>query len=78
MPFKIYGYDQTRSFNFIDDAVQGTMLAMNKKTDSHIFHLGRSNSEITIEKLVKFIGNLLDFKVIMSMNAPSGSVKKMS
>ena len=77
VPFKIYGYDQTRSFNFIDDAVQGTMLAMNKKTDSHIFHLGCSNSEITIEKLVKFIGNLLDFEGDYEYeNAPSGSVKR--
>ena len=50
---------------------------MNKKTDSHIFHLGCSNSEITIEKLVKFIGNLLDFEGDYEYeNAPSGSVKR--
>ena len=29
-PFKIYGADQTRAFNHIDDAVNGTVLAMEK------------------------------------------------
>ena len=60
MPFKIYSYDQTTLISLMIQS--RNYFVMNKKTDSHIFHLGCSNSEITIEKLVKFIGNLLDFE----------------
>jgi nucleoside-diphosphate-sugar epimerase len=59
-PFKIYGFDQTRSFNYIDDAVQGTVLAMEKGGNGEIYHIG-ANDEITIEELVRYTGELMGF-----------------
>ncbi len=59
-PFKIYGYNQTRSFNFIDDAVEGTVKAMEFGLNGEIYHIG-DDIEISIEELTKFTGNLLNF-----------------
>ena len=39
-PFKIFGHDQTRAFNFIDDAVDGTISAMNNGKNGEIYHIG--------------------------------------
>ena len=47
-PFKLYGHDQTRSFNYIDDAVTGTIAAMEKGGNREIYHIG-AGEEITIE-----------------------------
>lgn len=61
-PFKVYGHNQTRAFNFIDDAVIGTIKAMESdNSNQQIFHIGDTSSEITIDKLVRFIGNLLNY-----------------
>ena len=60
-PFKIYGHDQTRSFNFIDDAVEGTVKAMESGKNGEIFHIG-DETEISIETLTRFTGKLLNFK----------------
>ena len=61
-PFKIYGYDQTRAFCYLDDAAKGTVMAMeNKNTNQEIFHIGSEN-EISIENLVKTVGDLLDYR----------------
>ncbi len=60
-PFKLYGHDQTRSFNYIDDAVEGTVLTMEKGGNGEVYHIG-SMEEITIEELVKYTGELLGFK----------------
>ncbi|MAD96972.1 MAG: hypothetical protein CMB99_06555 [Flavobacteriaceae bacterium] len=60
-PFKIYGYDQTRAFNFIDDAVEGTVLAMEKGGNGEIYHIG-SQEEITIEQLIRYTGELMGFE----------------
>lgn len=60
-PFKIYGYDQTRSFNYIDDAVEGTVLAMEKGGNGEIYHIGAMD-EITIEELVRYTGELAGFE----------------
>jgi len=59
-PFKIYGASQTRAFNYIDDAVQGTVLAMEKGGNGEIYHIG-SHEEITIKELITYTGNLMDF-----------------
>ncbi len=77
-PFKIFGYNQTRSFNFIDDAVSGTILAMeSKNTNGEIFHIGDMNSEITIEELIKFIGDLMSYNGnYIKQGAHSGSVSR--
>lgn len=60
-PFKIYGADQTRAFNHIDDAVNGTVLAMEKGGNGEIYHIG-SEEEITIKELIKYTGELMNFK----------------
>lgn len=60
-PFKIYGHDQTRSFNYIDDAVNGTVLAMEKGKNLEIYHIGAMD-EISIEELVRYTGELFDFR----------------
>lgn len=59
-PFKIYGHDQTRAFNFIDDAVEGTVLAMEKGKSGEIYHIG-TQEEITIEELIRYTGELMGF-----------------
>ncbi len=59
-PFKLYGFDQTRSFNYIDDAVEGTVLAMEKGRSGEIYHIGASE-EITIEELIRYVGEKFNF-----------------
>ena len=59
-PFKIYGHDQTRAFNFIDDAVNGTVLTMNNAKNREIYHIGDTD-EISIEQLVRYVGELFDY-----------------
>jgi UDP-glucose 4-epimerase len=75
-PFKVYGFDQTRAFNYIDDAVVGTIDAMeSKETNGEILHIGDMKSEITIEQLIHFMGELMDYKgTYEHQNAHSGSV----
>lgn len=78
MPFCIIGYNQTRSFNYIDDAVIGTVMAMEKPgTNGEIFHLGDMYGELSIEELVKFIGGLFNYKGSYKLTpAPNGSVTR--
>lgn len=60
-PFLIYGHDQTRSFCYVDDAVIGTVQAMeSSKSSGNIFHLG-TEDEVSIEKLVKTVGLFYNF-----------------
>ena len=60
-PFKMYGYDQTRAFSYIDDTVEGTVLAMESKNGAgEIFHIG-SPEEITIEVLIKAVGDMMGY-----------------
>ena len=77
-PFRIIGYNQTRAFNYLDDAVNGTISAMeSEKANDEIFHIGDMNSEITIEELVKYIGELVDYKgEFLLVEAHPGSVMK--
>ena len=61
-PFKIYGAEQTRAFCYISDAAEGTVLAMeHENSDQEIYHMG-SPEEITIEVLVKTVGELMGYK----------------
>ena len=59
-PFQIYGHDQTRAFNYIDDAVEGTILAIEKGRSGEIYHIGDSE-EISIETLTRYVGTLFDY-----------------
>jgi nucleoside-diphosphate-sugar epimerase len=61
IPIKIYGYDQTRAFCYIDDAVRGTVGAMESINHSNnIYHIG-NDQEISMEELTKFIGSVLGY-----------------
>ena len=61
-PIKIYGHDQTRAFCYIDDAVRGTVGAMESTDQSNnIYHIG-NDKEITMEELTKFIGSILGYE----------------
>lgn len=60
-PFKIYGYDQTRAFCYIDDAVMGTVGAMESvNAVGEIYHIGKED-EISMETLTTYIGSLLNY-----------------
>ncbi len=76
-PFKVYGHDQTRSFNYITDAVNGTVLAMETAdTNGKIYHIGATD-EISIGDLIHYTGDLMGFKGEYE-NAPTypGSVSR--
>lgn len=76
-PFMVYGHDQTRSFNYITDAVEGTVLAMESdKSNGEIYHIG-SMEEISIEQLIKTTGEFFDYRGEY-LNAPTypGSVAR--
>jgi UDP-glucose 4-epimerase len=76
-PFKVYGHDQTRAFCYITDAVQGTVLAMEKPgTNAEIYHIG-TQDEITIGELIHYTGELMGFSGVYE-NAPTypGSVSR--
>ena len=76
-PFKIYGHNQTRSFSYISDSVEGTILAMESEiSDGEIYHIG-SSDEISIEELIKETGRIMNYKGTYE-NAPTypGSVSR--
>ena len=76
-PFKIYGFNQTRAFNFIDDAVAATIAAMeNTISNMEIFHIGDMNSEITIEELILYIGELVGYGKYERHQAYLGTVSR--
>jgi len=61
-PFKIYGHDQTRAFCYVDDAVMGTVGAMESdRAAGEIYHIGKQD-EINMETLTTYIGDLMGYK----------------
>ena len=61
-PFKIYGHNQTRAFCYIDDAINGTIGAMqSRKKGNKIYHIG-APVEINMEQLTTYIGELMGYK----------------
>jgi len=76
-PFRMYGHEQTRAFDFIDSTAEGTVLAMeSKQAAGEIFHIG-STKEISIEILIKAVGKLMGFngKYVIAPTYP-GSVSR--
>ena len=62
LPFKIYGHDQTRAFCFIDDAVAGSVGAMEShNSKGEIYHIG-NDQEVTMRELTTFIGSLMNYE----------------
>lgn len=77
-PFKVYGYNQTRAFNFIDDAVKGTIAAMDAESaNGEIIHIGDMDAEITIEQLIQYIAELVGYSgTLERQGVHDGSVSR--
>ena len=57
----MYGFDQTRSFCYVDDAVNGTIAAAESpNSNGEIYHIG-SSEEISIEQLIKEAGKFFEY-----------------
>jgi len=72
--YELYGYDNTRSFCYIDDAINATMLYAESTTWNDIIHIG-NNTEHKIEDIAKMILHIMgiDAKIIL-YPSPIGSV----
>lgn len=61
-PFKIFGGKQTRSFCYVDDAVDATKLVIeSEKTNGKIIHIGRDDAEIKITELAEELFEIAQF-----------------
>ncbi len=75
-PFRIFGGNETRTFCFIDDAVNATQLVMEKSSNQTI-HIGRSDEEIKIIDLAKKLFHTAGVNPeIKLLPSPKGSVKR--
>lgn len=77
-PFTIFGADDTRSFCYIDDAVEAIQKVMeSKKTDGGTYHIG-TKEETGIKDLIETIFNHCDWhpKKTVVKKSPKGSVKR--
>jgi UDP-glucose 4-epimerase len=77
-PFTIFGADDTRSFCYIDDAVEAIQKVMeSKKTDGGTYHIG-TKEETVIKDLVEKIFDEMEWspKKTVIKKSPKGSVKR--
>lgn len=77
-PFPIFGADETRSFCYIDDAVEAIKMVMESdKTDGGTYHIG-THRETLISDLIETIFKIMDWhpNKIDIKNSPAGSVKR--
>jgi nucleoside-diphosphate-sugar epimerase len=77
-PFEIFGADETRSFCYIDDAVEAIQRVMeSEKTDGGTYHIG-TNTETNMRELTENILSLMSYtpKKTALKNSPEGSVKR--
>lgn len=77
-PFTIFGADDTRSFCYIDDAVEAIQMVMeSNKTDGGTYHIG-TPEETVIKDLIEKIFELTEWEPqhIEIKNSPEGSVKR--
>ncbi len=77
-PFTIFGADDTRSFCYIDDAVEAIQRVMeSEKTDGGTYHIG-TKEETLIRDLVEDIFELMQWhpKKRTVKKSPKGSVKR--
>ena len=77
-PFEIFGTDETRSFCYIDDAVEAIQMVMeSERTDSSMYHIGTS-AETNLKDLTEELLTLMSYtpqkKVLKT--SPAGSVKR--
>ena len=72
--YELYGYKNTRSFIYINDAVDSTIKISQKKIKNEIFNIG-SNKEYKIIHVAKLIMKILKIKKKIKLyEAPKGSV----
>ena len=77
-PFPIYGDDDTRSFCYIDDAVEAMQLVMeSEKTDGGTYHIG-AHRETVIGDLIENIFEIMKWhpEKLDVKRSPEGSVKR--
>ncbi|HUO50624.1 MAG TPA: NAD-dependent epimerase/dehydratase family protein [Candidatus Paceibacterota bacterium] len=77
-PFAIYGADETRSFCYIDDAVEAMQRVMESSvTDNGTYHIGTS-IETDINELTEKIFDTISWhpEKIEAKQSPAGSVKR--
>ena len=77
-PFPLLGTDDTRSFCFIDDAVEAIQMVMESNTtDDGTYHIG-TREETIIKDLVEEIFSLMQWhpKKLEAKESPQGSVKR--
>jgi len=77
-PFPIFGADDTRSFCYIDDAVEAIQAVMeSEKTDGGTYHIG-THRETVIQELIETIFKIMQWhpKELDIKKSPEGSVKR--
>jgi nucleoside-diphosphate-sugar epimerase len=77
-PFPIFGADDTRSFCYIDDAVEAIEAVMTStKTDGGTYHIG-THVETGIKDLIEVMFDILEWhpKQLDIQTSPEGSVKR--
>ena len=77
-PFDIFGADETRSFCYIEDAVEAIHRVMETTaTDGGTYHIG-TMEETGLTELVEKIFSIMDWqpKERVHKNSPEGSVKR--
>ena len=77
-PFPIFGADDTRSFCYIDDAVEAIQTIMeSEKTDGGTYHIG-THVETVIQDLVEKMFDIMGWhpEKLDIKNSPKGSVKR--
>lgn len=77
-PFPILGADDTRSFCYIDDAVEAIQTVMeSEKTDGNTYHIG-THEETLINDLIEKLFDLMQWhpKTLDIKISPEGSVKR--
>ncbi len=75
-PFKIFGSEQTRTFCYVDDAVNATIGVMESdKTNMEVVNIGDDKYEIVIKNLAEKLFKIADYyPEIEEMPSPLGSV----
>ena len=77
-PFKIYGGEETRSFNYIDNVTESLVMLMEKdETNGEVYHIGNDKEEMKIIDLAKMLFEIAGKEPIFDiLPAPEGSVKR--
>ena len=74
--YELYGYKNTRSFCYVNDAVHATRLITDKGDWNNIYHIG-SDNEYTIKDVADLILSKLSISEDIKLhNDPPGSVKR--